>query len=259
MAPPPSPPLPISERQKKLLEKYESKRDSAQHIVKHIKTVLRATQGESNFSTTKLIGVTPKTVKTWRYRWQDAYPTLVDYVCEKFHKVTDEKICGIFNKSQLNKNFLKTSLATIVVTSLMSYHTYGQEVDIEIEEEEEIEVVDDEIFFGSIIGQNAEPIGGYLKFYEVLTKEIKYFKRLKKYGKVWVQFSIDTTGKMSDFKVVKGLEKKADKEAIRALKAIDYPFTPSKQRGKKVKSRMIVPINFKKDISQSPPNTPSNE
>lgn len=168
----------------------------------------------------------------------------VDKIHEYYHKAKD-KTCGIFKKSQLRSNFLKTSLATLIVTSLTTYHTYGQEIEVENDDKTSISCTDADIFLGIIIEKHAEPVGGIKKFFDELSKEIQYPKNINKYGRVFVEFEIDTTGKMINLKVVRGLETNTNKETLRAIKALNQPFTPAEQRGKKVKSKMVFPIIFK--------------
>ncbi len=62
-------------------------------------------------------------------------------------------------------------------------------------------------------------------------------------GRVFVQFIVNEDGQLSDFKVLKGIGYGCDEEAIRAIKS-SSPWIPGKQRGKPVKVRMVLPINF---------------
>ena len=88
------------------------------------------------------------------------------------------------------------------------------------------------------------PIGGYTKFYAAIAKAMKCPEGLSERGKVFVEFIVDTAGRMADVKVIKGLNELADKEAIRVFSVLNYPFEPGRQRGKAVRTRVVMPILF---------------
>ncbi|MBC8110012.1 MAG: energy transducer TonB [Verrucomicrobia bacterium] len=62
-------------------------------------------------------------------------------------------------------------------------------------------------------------------------------------GKVWVSFVVLETGKISAIKVVKGIGKAFDEEAIKVMKLMP-DWIPGKQGGKPVKVRYTLPVNF---------------
>ena len=158
--------------------------------------------------------------------------------------------CGVFKRSQMSKQFLRYAAATVIASAAAiplnaqttQLDTVALEMTIdslEVEEEEEIDIV-----FGSIIEIQAEPIGGYQKFYETLAKTVKNPPKLTEKGKVFIQFTVDTLGRMQDLKVLKGFHKEADKAAMEALQKLNYPFQPGQQRGKKIETRMVLPVFF---------------
>ena len=115
---------------------------------------------------------------------------------------------------------------------------------VEPVEEIEEEVVD-EIF--EIVEDPAAPIGGLKNFYKYVATTLKYpnvAKRLGIEGKVFVQFVVDKTGKITNVKAIRGIGGGCDEEAVRVL-AASAAWKPGKQRGKPVKQRMVIPINFK--------------
>lgn len=63
-------------------------------------------------------------------------------------------------------------------------------------------------------------------------------------GKVYVSFNIDSTGKISDPKVKRGINPDFDKEAVRLLNLMP-DWVPMKCNGIPQKTRMIVPVQFK--------------
>ena len=80
-----------------------------------------------------------------------------------------------------------------------------------------------------------------------LSENINYPKKaLKKniMGKVYVQFVIDKTGKVTDVVAVRGVDKSLDKEAVRVIKAMPS-WKPGIKDGEPVKVKYTIPINFK--------------
>lgn len=63
-------------------------------------------------------------------------------------------------------------------------------------------------------------------------------------GKVYVNFVIEKDGSISNVKVVRGVDKLLDDEAVRVVKSLPK-MTPAKQRGKPVRMSFTLPINAK--------------
>jgi len=63
-------------------------------------------------------------------------------------------------------------------------------------------------------------------------------------GKVIVQFIITKTGAITNVRVIKSLDPKSDKEAIRVIKLLPK-FIPGEQNGKKVPVYYTLPVTFK--------------
>lgn len=103
----------------------------------------------------------------------------------------------------------------------------------------------EEIF--TIVEEQPQPEGGLSAFYEYVRKNLNYpaqARRLGIEGKVYVQFVVDKTGKISDVEAIKGIGAGCDEEAIQVLQNAPA-WHPGKQRGRPVKVRMILPITFK--------------
>ncbi len=84
---------------------------------------------------------------------------------------------------------------------------------------------------------------GLIKFIE---SHLQYPADLKSdsiEGRVYVEFWVDTTGQTYDHKVLRGLNKKMNEEAIRVAKMITFS-KPAIQRGKPVNVKYVVPIKF---------------
>lgn len=63
-------------------------------------------------------------------------------------------------------------------------------------------------------------------------------------GIVIVDYWIDTTGLTINHKVIRGIRKDLDNEALRVAKLIKYD-KPAMQRGKPIKVKYTIPIEFK--------------
>ncbi|MDA3891165.1 MAG: energy transducer TonB [Salinivirgaceae bacterium] len=62
-------------------------------------------------------------------------------------------------------------------------------------------------------------------------------------GRVFVQFIVDSKGKVANVKVVRAIDSSLDREAVRVIQSL-RGWTPGKQRGKAVCVSFTVPINF---------------
>jgi len=66
----PAPAIPMTERQYRILSKYWGKHSLPQNKKTRIKILLLASQGRSNASVKRELGVDINTVKKWRRRWE---------------------------------------------------------------------------------------------------------------------------------------------------------------------------------------------
>ena len=89
--------------------------------------------------------------------------------------------------------------------------------------------------------------GGEAALIKFIDSHIQYPPMAKKnhiQGRVVVQFVVDKTGKVSEVKVVRSVDKNLDKEAIRVCKTLPK-FTPGRQNGKIVPVWYTLPVTFK--------------
>ena len=68
-------------------------------------------------------------------------------------------------------------------------------------------------------------------------------KNVNKRGFTYSQFIVDTTGKIWDVKILRGIESIADNELIRIIKLMP-PWNPALQAGKKVKVLFNLPLKI---------------
>ena len=121
------------------------------------------------------------------------------------------------------------------------------EIDSESDEDEEIEIIeeDDDEFFMVVENMPIFP-GGDLGLMKYIQKHVKYPAIAKEYnitGKVYVSFIVDKSGKVTNVKIVRGVDKNLDAEAMRVVKSLPK-YKPGKQRGKAVRVMFTIPINF---------------
>lgn len=119
--------------------------------------------------------------------------------------------------------------------------------DTESDEDEEIEIEeeDDEEFF-MVVENMPEFPGGDLGLMKYIQKNVKYPAIAKEYnitGKVYVNFIVDKSGSVTNVKIVRGVDKNLDAEAVRVVKSLPK-YKPGKQRGKAVRVMYTIPINF---------------
>ncbi|AFM05394.1 TonB family protein [Bernardetia litoralis DSM 6794] len=154
--------------------------------------------------------------------------------------VTPEEIIEVENDIELDENIeIKIEDVEIEIDNIVTDVTA-------IEAPRQEEAVE-QVF--TIVEQSAVYPGGMDAFYKYVGKELKYPKQAKRMGiqgRVFVQFVVDKTGKLTDVKTVKGIGGGCDEEAERVLRE-SVRWAPAKQRGKTVKVRMNIPIVFKLD------------
>ena len=101
-----------------------------------------------------------------------------------------------------------------------------EKVAIEIEEES------DEEFF-MVVENMPEFPGGDAGLMKYIQNNVKYPPIAKEYnitGKVYVSFIVDKSGSVTDVKIVRGVDKSLDAEAVRVVKSLPK-YKPGKQRG----------------------------
>ncbi|RYY27512.1 MAG: hypothetical protein EOP41_03790 [Sphingobacteriaceae bacterium] len=86
-----------------------------------------------------------------------------------------------------------------------------------------------------------EPPGGGSAFNKYLHKNIK--KPIGVQGRLIITFVVEQDGSLTEIKVLRGLSKEADEEAIRVLK-LSPKWKPSIQNGKVLRSAYTMPITF---------------
>ncbi len=101
----------------------------------------------------------------------------------------------------------------------------------------------------NVIVNNADTMpefeGGMEKFYKRLKRiPYTYWDRLNlRKGKVYLLMAIESDGRLSDLRVVRGLSVIQDKEILRVAKKLDR-WKPATKNGVSVRMVCSIPINF---------------
>ncbi|MEZ5047743.1 MAG: TonB family protein [Chitinophagaceae bacterium] len=100
----------------------------------------------------------------------------------------------------------------------------------------------------SLTNEQAMPTfpNGNVALNDFIIKNLKFPKEAiesNKQGKVICSFVVDEQGKIKQAKVEKGFFKPCDEEALRIINAMPA-WIPATKNGKKVSSRMVLPIHF---------------
>lgn len=115
-------------------------------------------------------------------------------------------------------------------------------VEVKQEEEEEGQVV------FVVVEKMPEFPGGQQALFKYLSENVKYPVIAQEngiQGRVICQFVVNKDGAIVDVEVVRsGGDPSLDKEAIRVIKSMPK-WTPGKQRGKAVRVKYTVPVNFR--------------
>jgi protein TonB len=85
--------------------------------------------------------------------------------------------------------------------------------------------------------------GGEKAFHRYLNSHIKWPKSNKTHGIVVISFIVEKTGYLSDFKIVKSVEKHFDAEVLRVITKSPR-WIPAMRNGKSIKSGYSAPVQL---------------
>lgn len=103
----------------------------------------------------------------------------------------------------------------------------------------------DKVF--SVVEIMPEFIGGESALQKLIKDNLKYPKEAADkgiMGTVYVAFTINSDGTISDIKIHRGVNALLDNEALRVIRLTSSKWKPGMQRGKAVKTRIVQPIKF---------------
>jgi TonB family protein len=103
--------------------------------------------------------------------------------------------------------------------------------------------------------------GGQDAMSKFLVEKIKYpVDAMKKniMGTVYVSFTVETDGTLTDVKILKGIGSGCDEETIRVVKLMPK-WVPGKAKGQPVKAQITLPVKFKLDDDKGKDKNPPEE
>lgn len=112
-----------------------------------------------------------------------------------------------------------------------------EEVEEEVKEEEVFLIVEEMPSFGT---------GGANEFRQYTLENLRYPEVAAEngiQGRVFVQFVVEADGRITNVRVLRGVDPSLDKEAVRVVES-SPPWNPGKQRGKPVRVSFTFPIIF---------------
>ena len=123
------------------------------------------------------------------------------------------------------------------------------DMDTEVEEYIPVAMEDDEVEEAEIftvVESMPKFTGGDGAMNKYLRKNIEYPQMAREsgiHGRVFVTFVVETDGRVTDIKILRGIGGGCDEEAVRVVKNMPK-WIPGKQRGKPVRVQFNLPIKF---------------
>ncbi len=208
-------------------------------FLKKFKTIF-----EKNFSNCTSINEAKSTNKTYS---SFTFHIDKDTFRTSLNKTTDriENIKGVTNQNKFNC-FLGLPLKIIEPTREASNdvnfgYTFFPPTFSETEESDS----DDPIFV--LPEKQPEYEGGYQNVVKILSENIKYpgsAKNAGVEGTVYVGFTIERNGSMTNFKIKRSVNKSLDSEAMRVVKLLGNNWIAGSNNGQKVRCAYVLPIKF---------------
>lgn len=109
-----------------------------------------------------------------------------------------------------------------------------------------VEEEEDQVVFQVVESMPTFP-GGDAALFKYLSDNVKYPVIAQEngiQGRVICQFVVNKDGSIVDVQVVRSIDPSLDKEAVRVIQSMPK-WTPGKQRGKAVRVKYTLPVNFK--------------
>jgi protein TonB len=116
----------------------------------------------------------------------------------------------------------------------------------DLEQEVKQQIVDVEVYSFAVVEEQPLFPGGETALLAFINKNTKYPPdaiEAQVSGRVYVGFVINANGKVSDVKLLRGISRSLDNEAMRVVKSMP-DWTPGRQNGKAVRVGFQVPVNF---------------
>jgi protein TonB len=105
--------------------------------------------------------------------------------------------------------------------------------------------VEDDIF--DVVEVEPYFMGGEKAMQDFIKSKVRYPEmaiQMGDQGKVYVRFVVEKSGAITNVSIARGLTPELDQEAMRVIQMMPN-WEPGKQRGKPVRTRVVIPIVFK--------------
>ncbi len=129
---------------------------------------------------------------------------------------------------------------------IVSEDNADEQIIIDIPVAAPIEEEEEEVIF-QVVEKMPEFPGGQEELFNYLNKNIRYPVIAQEnglQGRVICQFVVNSDGSIVDVTVVRSVDPSLDKEAVRVIQAMPK-WKPGEQRGKAVRVRYTLPVNFR--------------
>lgn len=168
-------------------------------------------------------------------------------------KQTTPGLCGIFSEKQVAKGYERyfqlaaASMLTIgLSTSFQNLHAQEETDPFIFSPPKTNQVVCPTVpaqndVVGVIIDDSPEYPGGFQAMKDFLKENIVYPADSVE-GKVYISFTVDTLGHVTNIQIKKSLSPLADAEVIRVVKLL--VFKPALLEGKPIQSKFSLPVTF---------------
>jgi len=122
---------------------------------------------------------------------------------------------------------------------------FVEQPDVDIMSEPELDASPDEVFSFAEVMPEFE--GGQQAFHEYLSKKLQYpaiAREAEIQGTVFISFTVETDGSITDVQVVRGVHRLLDEEAVRVISEMP-PWQPGLQQNHPVRVRFTLPVSFR--------------
>ena len=147
----------------------------------------------------------------------------------------------------LLKKFGTLCLIAILMVACNDVHSQQQKEVVDTQEHKSVSSEPQDPINPGVIEEMPEFPGGMEKLIQFIADNVRLPRSVeegKVLGRCDVEFNVETDGTLTEFKVVKSLNKECDSEAIRVLKSMPR-WKPARLRGKTVRMQYTVPVPFK--------------
>ena len=114
---------------------------------------------------------------------------------------------------------------------------------------EPIPIIEPEDFIFDVVEEMPSFPGGFEAMHKFIRENMQYPELAREHGiqgRVPVQFVVERDGSITDIVVLRDVDPTLDREAIRLVESMPE-WIPGRNRGREVRVRFILPINFRLD------------